>query len=123
MSLGPAPGGPVPVAARLERLRPLVEQAGADALLVTELPNVRYLTGFTGSAAVVLVTADTVVLTTDGRYRTQAAEQLTASGAAPVVELVVGGVAAQRDAVVAALQRGGAGRHGLEANPITGGAQ
>ena len=32
--------------------------AGIDALLVTQLPNVRYLTGFTGQPAMLLVTAD-----------------------------------------------------------------
>ena len=54
--------------------------AGIDALVVTHLPNVRYLTGFTGSAAMLLVTADALVFTTDGRYRTQAAEQLARRG-------------------------------------------
>ena len=38
---------------------------------MTTLPNVRYLTGFSGSAAVLVVTRDAAVLTTDGRYRTQ----------------------------------------------------
>ncbi len=46
-------------------------------MLVTRLVNVRYLTGFTGSNAALLIRADdeTPVLTTDGRYRTQAAQQ------------------------------------------------
>jgi Xaa-Pro aminopeptidase len=46
-------------------------------MLVTDLINVRYLSGFTGSNAALLVFADEVppVLATDGRYRTQAAEQ------------------------------------------------
>jgi Xaa-Pro aminopeptidase len=48
-----------------------------DAMLVTDLVNVRYLSGFTGSAAGLLVFADDrgPVLATDGRYRTQAAQQ------------------------------------------------
>ena len=37
--------------------------AGIDALLVTHLPNVRYLTGFTGSSAMLLVTDDALVFT------------------------------------------------------------
>ena len=46
-------------------------------MLVTDLINVRYLSGFTGSNAALLVFADDLppVLATDGRYRTQAAQQ------------------------------------------------
>lgn len=53
-----------------------------DALLVTDLINIRYLTGFTGSAAALWVAASdgaeeaATVLCTDGRYRTQAAAQV-----------------------------------------------
>jgi len=42
---------PMEVADRLRRLRPHVVAAEADSLLVTNLANVQYLTGFTGSAA------------------------------------------------------------------------
>ena len=51
--------------------------AELDAMLVTDLINVRYLSGFTGSNAALLVFADGhgAVLATDGRYRTQAAQQ------------------------------------------------
>jgi Xaa-Pro aminopeptidase len=51
--------------------------AELDAMLVTDLVNVRYLSGFTGSNAALLVRADdeTPVLATDGRYLTQAAQQ------------------------------------------------
>jgi Xaa-Pro aminopeptidase len=46
-------------------------------MLVTDLINVRYLSGFSGSNAALLVFADDrpPVLATDGRYRTQAAQQ------------------------------------------------
>ncbi len=43
-----------------------------DAFLVTGLPNVRYLAGFTGSNAVLLVTEERALLFTDPRYQTQA---------------------------------------------------
>lgn len=57
---------------------------GVDALLVTALVNVRYLTGFTGSNGAVLLHRDgAAVLATDGRYRLQA------QGEAPDVELLV----------------------------------
>jgi Xaa-Pro aminopeptidase len=63
--------------ARRERLREVLLGEELDALLVTTLVNVRYLTGFTGSAAQVLVTADGAndILVTDGRYTDQAAEE------------------------------------------------
>ncbi len=109
-------------AGRLSRLHPLVAAAGADSLLVTTLPNVRYLTGFSGSAALLLVTGDETLLVTDGRYRTQAAEQLEAAGLARSVELVVGGVQVQRDAIVARASRRGS-RVGLEAENATWGSQ
>lgn len=54
-----------------------------DALLVTDLLNIRYLTGFTGSNAALVVhagdeagTEDRTVICTDGRYLTQVAEQV-----------------------------------------------
>jgi Xaa-Pro aminopeptidase len=46
-----------------------------DALIVTHLPNVRYLCGFTGSAGVLLA-AERPVFFTDGRYAEQAASQV-----------------------------------------------
>ena len=69
------------VAGRLPRLRARFEDTGIDGLLVTRLPNVRYLTGFTGSAGMVLVTPTDALLVTDGRYQDQSAEQIAASGA------------------------------------------
>jgi len=58
-------------------LRSATEPGGLDALLVSDLNNIRYLSGFTGSNAALLVYADgtPAVLATDGRYRTQAAHQ------------------------------------------------
>jgi len=104
------------VAGRAGRLRGLFGEAEVDALLVTSLPNVRYLTSFTGSAGMLLVTPDTLVFTTDGRYRTQSAEQLAA--AAVDAEIEVGAtISAQREALARALDAGA--RVGLEAHAIT----
>ena len=61
---------------RLRRLWSDVEREDLDALLVTHLPNVHYLCGFTGSAAALLVTNRGSILFTDGRYRTQAREEV-----------------------------------------------
>lgn len=55
---------------------------GVDALLVQSLPNVRYLTGFTGSSGLLLVRPHDAVLVTDFRYATQAPREV--EGAARV---------------------------------------
>ncbi|NEN87392.1 M24 family metallopeptidase [Paenibacillus elgii] len=60
---------------RIGRLRSLLEQKGLPALLITNATNRKYMTGFTGSAGYVLITADRAVLLTDFRYVTQASEQ------------------------------------------------
>ena len=62
------------------RLRAALDDAGCDALLVTHLTNIRYLTGFTGSAALLLVQPDALTFVTDGRYEEQAAGQLRGRG-------------------------------------------
>jgi Xaa-Pro aminopeptidase len=52
-----------------------------SGLLVTDLNNIRWLTGFTGSAGTLIVRPDDMVLVVDGRYGDQAREQLKFSGA------------------------------------------
>ena len=60
---------------RRERLLPALTEARADAFLITALPNVRYLTGFTGSNAALLLTSERALLITDPRYGTQAPQE------------------------------------------------
>jgi Xaa-Pro aminopeptidase len=64
---------------RLSRLRRELEENALDSLLVTHLPNIHYLCGFMGSAAVLLVGDRSSILFTDGRYRTQAKEEIKAA--------------------------------------------
>ena len=104
------------VAGRVGRLRPRLAEAGCDALLVTHLVNVRYLTGFTGSAGLLLVLPDELLLTTDGRYRDQAAEQLMVSGVEATID-VGPTLTAQHDALAGAAA--GVARLGLEADSVT----
>jgi Xaa-Pro aminopeptidase len=66
------------VAARLARVRTAALAAGVDALVVTHLPNVLYLTGFSGSAGAVIVLPQTCLLVVDFRYVT-AVNALTSS--------------------------------------------
>lgn len=57
---------------RQVRLQDVLKRSGLDALLVTHLPNIRYLCGFTGSAGVLLLAQSRAVFFTDGRYQEQA---------------------------------------------------
>ncbi len=52
-----------------------LESGRLDALLVSHLPNIRYLTGFTGSNALLVLSARSATLHTDPRYDLQASEQ------------------------------------------------
>ncbi|GEL16604.1 M24 family metallopeptidase [Pseudonocardia asaccharolytica] len=77
----------MPFPIRRAALRELLRAADLDALLVTDLVNVRYLTGFTGSNAALLVHVDGDAgsrFGTDGRYRLQAGAQ--APDLEPIIE-------------------------------------
>jgi Xaa-Pro aminopeptidase len=62
--------------ARQERLRERLAATGLDALLVSHLPNIRYLCGFTGSAGLLLVEEAGSAFFTDVRYETQGREEV-----------------------------------------------
>jgi Xaa-Pro aminopeptidase len=76
---------PIEFAGRAQRVRERLD--GIGALLVTDLTNVRWLTGFTGSNGWVLVLPDALVLGTDGRYVDQASAQLDAVGVAATIRI------------------------------------
>lgn len=65
-----------PRSARLSALADGLTAAHVDGLLVTSLPNIRYLTGFSGSSALLFVSPRDVVFITDFRYQTQVAEEV-----------------------------------------------
>ncbi|MDZ7677217.1 MAG: Xaa-Pro peptidase family protein [Acidimicrobiales bacterium] len=62
--------------ARFDRVRREISRHRADALLVTKLVNLRWLTGFSGSAGMLLILPRRSVLITDGRYRESASAEL-----------------------------------------------
>src|SRR6478672_4373659 len=62
----------MPYKGRLGELQSQLEQHRLDAFLVTHLPNIRYLCGFSGSAGVLAVTRRDAIFFTDGRYTDQA---------------------------------------------------
>jgi Xaa-Pro aminopeptidase len=107
------------VSARAGRLRQALAagEAPPDALLVTSLTNVRYLTGFTGSAGMLFVLPGEAVLLTDGRYGTQATEQLAASAVDARVEVARGPDQAERAQQIVA--SGSIARLGLEAAHVS----
>lgn len=68
---------------RIDRLRARIDELAIDAFLITSRHNVRYLSGFTGSAGSLLITKDHVALLTDKRYT------LRAQSEAPGTEVIV----------------------------------
>ncbi|MGH9055259.1 MAG: M24 family metallopeptidase [Acidimicrobiales bacterium] len=104
---------------RLGRVREVLagHEPGAEALLVSSMTNVRYLTGFTGSAGLLFVMPGETVLVTDGRYGTQAAAQLEAASIAARIE--VAPAAKQADVAGAVVSSSGIGRLALEAAHVS----
>ncbi|MFM7337317.1 MAG: M24 family metallopeptidase [Actinomycetota bacterium] len=105
------------VSGRDEAVRRQLETADkCRSLLVTDLTNIRWLTGFTGSAGTLLVRPDDMVLVVDGRYGDQARDQVAQSGAkCEIVE--ERSAAAIRDAIVKATR--GLDKLGFDANEMT----
>ena len=102
---------PLRTEGRLGRLWDRVADSDADAAVIVEPANVRWLTGFTGSNGVVVVLgADEALLVTDGRYAEQAPAQTGAAGCAGEIEVVV----ARDPAEAAAPRLGGSARVGIE---------
>jgi Xaa-Pro aminopeptidase len=102
-----------PFESRVLRTREDLRVAGLDALLVTHLPNVRYLTGFAGTAGAVLITAGRCVLIADSRYAT-AARELIARWPDGALDLVVP-ERSYDEALVALVRDLGIVRVGIEA--------
>jgi Xaa-Pro aminopeptidase len=61
---------------KLSKLRQALKDQDVEAILLTSEKNRRYVTGFTGTAGVALVTAESALFITDFRYTEQAAEQV-----------------------------------------------
>jgi Xaa-Pro aminopeptidase len=98
-------------AVRLYLLRREMEAAGVDALLVSHPPNVFYLSGFTGSAAILVICGSGATLFTDSRYAIQAAKETEVR-----VEIVRGSLTS---AAGEHLARSRARRIGIEAARVT----
>lgn len=101
-----------PIPARLARLRVALGEADVDALLVSQPENRRYLSGFTGSAGWLLLTADTALLATDFRYFEQVGLESPSFELLPVER-------AFADVLPAMLAQAGVQRLGFEADFVT----
>src|SRR5262245_39940387 len=60
---------------RLEKLRHLMSEENIDGFIITQPENRRYLTGFTGSAGIPIVTQEKQVIATDSRYYERVKEE------------------------------------------------
>lgn len=109
---------PMDVAARLPRLHEALADEDCDAFIVTNLTNIRWLSGFTGSAGTLVVSkkSSSAILITDGRYAFQAPEETSAQD----VEVQIStSVAEQKELLKAAIDKTGSKRVGLEAEHVS----
>jgi Xaa-Pro aminopeptidase len=88
-----------------------------DALVVTSLPNITYLTNFTGSTAIVLVTSERLYFITDFRYVTAMTEAAATAAACPDLELAI--VDGTYDGTLCGLLANISGRIGFEAQHVS----
>jgi Xaa-Pro aminopeptidase len=103
---------------RHEALRKQLQTRELDAIAITSLPNILYLTNFTGSAAVVVMTADRLLFITDFRYVTALESTRSTAYECRDLELVV--VEGSYDAtLVRTLASLSASRIGFEAAHLT----
>ncbi|GEN84210.1 peptidase M24 [Sporosarcina luteola] len=84
---------------KLSKLREALKESGLDALLVTNPYNRRYITGFTGSAGVAVISTNDAVFITDFRYTEQAAKQVQGFRIVKHEKTIIEEVAAQVQAM------------------------
>jgi Xaa-Pro aminopeptidase len=99
---------------RLVRARDSLRTFSIDALVVSHLPNIRYLTGFSGTAGLLVVTAEDCALIVDFRYRAAARAHLAEQDLASEIRLVIP-EQSYDETLAAVLRETGARRIGVEA--------
>jgi Xaa-Pro aminopeptidase len=102
--------------ARQKKLRDSVAASGFDILLVSHLPNIRYLCGFTGSAGFLVLTATSTVFLTDVRYDRQSREEVQGAKIVIARKALVSAVAAWMGS---RRKKGGILRIGVEGEHLT----
>ena len=96
---------------RIPAARECLKRCNADLLLVTNLSNIRYLTGFTGSEALLILSPEDGWFLTDSRYTSQAGAEVTG---AKVIEF-----SSRMDGLVERLQQLNPARVAFEAGSTT----
>ena len=96
---------------RVAAARGYLDRKDLDAILVTNINNIRYLTGFTGSDGVVLISHDGLWFLTDSRYRTHAGEQVSG--------FTVGEYRRKLEETATFIKELGFGKVGFEASSLT----
>jgi Xaa-Pro aminopeptidase len=115
-SMAYAPTGTLSL--RHHHIRHAMKERSLDALVVTSLPNITYLTNFRGSSAIAVLTHDRLLFITDFRYTTVLADTQAAPWACPELEVVTAG--GSYDATLAGvLTEVGGGHAGFEAAHLT----
>ncbi len=61
---------------RIKKVKDVIKKKGLDAILITDMSNIRYISNFTGSNAYVFLTANNSYFFTDGRYKTQSKNEV-----------------------------------------------
>jgi Xaa-Pro aminopeptidase len=104
---------------RLRHLQQALDQHRLDALLITHLPNIRYLCGFSGSSGALVVTEAGNIFFTDGRYSEQAHAEVQGSriAIARKAALVMAGEWLARNRK--SFRRKGPSRVGIEGDHLT----
>ncbi len=97
---------------RQKKIEQALEKLKLEALLVTHMPNVRYLCGFTGSSGALLVGRGLRLFVTDGRYTAQAREEVKGARIAIARRGALAGAAV-------AIQKRKITRLGIEADHVT----
>jgi Xaa-Pro aminopeptidase len=98
---------------RLSRVRQTLAGSNLDALLVSHLPNVRYLTGFSGTSGSLIVSGSRALLVVDFRYAASASS-LPGAGEPGLFSMTMASSGVD-ETVTAAIREGGFRRIGIEA--------
>jgi len=104
------PDYPVPPQ-RIARVRSILYEIGADALLFLDMKNIRYLTGFTGSDGAFILGTKEDTLLVDGRYTNQARKEILGINVTEYKDKI--------DGITAILSDGGLRTVGLESQAVS----
>lgn len=107
---------PIQYPGRADRLRARLSETGVPALALTDPTGIRWLSGFSGSNAMVALLPDRMVLVTDNRYRDRVTDELAAAGVD--AEIAIGATQAEQQSLFVAAF-GGLATVGAEAASVS----